>query len=164
MAAKGLQVDGLTEAMKALGRLDKEYRREAVDIFRDVAKDVQSRAQSSIGNAGSYPRKKGMIGRSATSKGAALKLRASKYPWAYGAEYGEIVAHVYGRPVGQSRMKRRTMGRHKPPTSSDLFKNTGGYMIQPAIRKRGPHIIREVDTRMVALIDKAMRKAGVPRG
>ena len=160
----GIEVDGLAETVRALGKLDKEYKREAVDIFRDQSKKVQAQSQALIGKVGRYPKAKGMIGRSATSTGAGVKLRASKYPWAYGAEYGEVVASVYGRPVGQYRMRRRTHGPFKPPTSSDMAKNTGGYMIQPTIRRLLPSIADDAGTRMTKLVDKAMRKAGVPDG
>lgn len=160
----GVEVDGLSESIRALGRLDGEYRKEAVAVFRDAAKDVQRRAQKAVGAVGRYPARKGMIGRSATTTGAGVKLRASKYPWAYGAEFGEVVADVYGEPVGQSRMRRRTMGQFKPPTSPDMFKNTGGYMIQPVLRARLPKIEEQVSEDLTRLIDKALRKAGVPDG
>ena len=159
----GIEVDGLAESIKALGRLDGEYKKEAVEVFRDAAKDVQRRAQANIGAVGRYPGRKGIVGRSATSTGAGVKLRASKYPWAYGAEFGEVVADVYGNPVGQSRFKRRTMGEFKPPTSSDMFTNTGGYMIQPVLRARLPKIEEQVADALTKLIDKALRDAGVPR-
>ncbi len=159
----GIEVDGLAEAVAALGKLDKQYRKEAVQIFRDAAIDVQKRSQANIGKVGRYPNRKGMIGRSATGTGAGVKLRAVKYPWALGAEYGEVSAHVYGRPDAQRDFKRRTFGVFKPPTSSDMAKNTGGYMIQPVIRARLPHIAEQVSDDMTALIDRAMRKAGVPR-
>ncbi len=167
----GVEVDGLAQSIRALGKLDGEYKKEAVQVFRDAAKDVQARAQKNIGVVGRYPNNRGMIGRSATSTGAGVKLRASKYPWAYGAEFGEVVANIpqHGtrwqtKEMGQSQFKRRTFGFHKPPTSSDMAKNTGGYMIQPVLRARLPKIEEEVSTKLVKLIDKAMRKAGVPRG
>ena len=159
----GLEIDGLAESIRALKRLDPAYRKEAVQIMRDVATDVQRRSQSKIGSVGRYPKRKGMIGRSATGAGAAVKLRASKYPWAYAAEYGEVVASVYGNQVAQARFKRRTFGVFNPPTSDDMGKNTGGYMIQPTIRARLPWIMDESSTKMTKLVDKAMRKAGVPR-
>ena len=161
----GLKVDGLTESIKALRRLDPKYRPEAIGIIRDIAKDLQRRSQRRIGTGGYRLRKnKGMIGRSATSTGGGLKLRASKYPWAYAGEYGESVASVVGRPVGQDRLRRRTARPFKPPTSEDLSMNRGGYWIQPTIRKRFPKMMDEFDREFIKLIDKAMRQAGVPRG
>jgi len=162
----GLRVDGLTEAVKALQKLGPEYRKEAVSVIRDISKDIQKRSQNRIGNHPNYRLKKNksMIGRSATGKGGGVKLRASKFPWAYAGEYGEVVAHVFGRPRGQDSFRRRTSAPYKPPTTTDMSKNRGGYMIQPTIRKRFPHIMREFDTEFIKLIDKAMRQAGVPRG
>jgi len=159
----GIEVDGLAETINALGKLDKQYKKEAVGIFREVATDVQKRSQAKIGRVGRYPTNRGMIGRSATSTGAGVKLRASKYPWAYGAEYGEVVASVYGHDVGQSRFKRRTFGQFKPPTSSDMWRNTGGYMIQPTIRARLPWILKKSSGDMTKLIDRQLRKSGVKR-
>ena len=164
---QGLTVDGLEESIKALKKLGPQYRKEAVNVIRDITKDIQKRSQNRIGNHPQYRlrRNRSMIGRSATGKGGGVKLRASKYPWALQGEFGEVVAHVYGRPVGQdTRFKRRTAAPFKPPTTEDWFKNTGGYWIQPTIRKRSRHIMREFDTEFVKLIDKAMRTAGVPRG
>lgn len=105
-----------------------------------------------------------MIGRSSTSTGAGVKLRAQRYPWALGAEFGETIAHVYGRARPQSSFASRTMPPLKPATSRDMARNTGGYMIQPAIRARLPHWNREASRQMQALIAKALRSAGVPRG
>lgn len=160
----GLEVDGLAAAVRALQKVSPELKREAVEVFRDQAKDVQRRAQARIGRVGRYPRRKGMIGRSATSTGAGVKLRASKYPWALGAEYGEKTMHVHGHPARQFTLDARTMGVFNPPTSSDMGKNRGGYMIQPVIRARMPFITKDVSERMLLLYDKAFRKAGVPRG
>jgi len=164
----GIEIDGLSEAINALGKLDKEYKKEAVGIFREVAKDVQIRAQNRIGRVGRYPTRKGMIGRSATSTGAGVKLRASKFPWAYGAEYGEVVANIpqstgETKQYPQSSYGRRTFGVLKSPTSSDMFKNRGGYMIQPVIHARQKWIFEKSSNDMTKLIDKAMRRAGVPR-
>ncbi len=101
-----------------------------------------------------------MIGRAATSSGAGLKLRASKYPWALAAEYGEVVAHVYGKPVGQSRFKRRTAAPFKPPTTTDLAKNKGGYMIQPAIRLLMPALRKDASEGITRLVVKSMKQQG----
>ena len=155
----GVEVDGLAEAINALGRIDKQIKKEAVDVMRDAAKDVQARAQGRIGNHPSYrmPRNKGMIGRSATSTGAGVKLRASRYPWALAGEYGEVVANVYGPRRPQSSFRRRTAAPHRPPTSTDMFKNKGGYWIQPTIRKEGPVIINEAQKRMFKLFKRHLR-------
>ena len=160
----GVEVDGLAESIRALGKLDGEYRKEAVAVFRTVATDIQKRSQAKIGAVGRYPTRSGIIGRSATGTGAGVTLRASKYPWAYGAEYGEAVANVFGPKYPQQKMKRRTFGTFRPPTSSDMWTNSGGYMIQPTIRAAMPKIQDQVATQLTALIDRALRDAGVPRG
>ena len=160
----GVEVDGLAESIRALKRLDPQYRREAVDVMRDAAKDVQKVAQGNLGaGGGRYPKRRGMIGRSATGTGAGVKLKARRYPWALGAEFGEKTAHVYGRPVRQSAMRSRTMATFNPG-GGNLATNTGGYLIQPAIRSRLPHWNREAARRINEIIKRALRAAGVPRG
>ena len=162
----GLEVDGLAQSIRALKRVDPLLAKEAVNVFRDTSKDVQKRAQASIGRHPRYRMgtQKGMIGRSATSTGGGVKLRASKYPWAYAAEYGENVANVFGPKMPQSIFARRTAAPYKPPTSSNMAQNQGGYLIQPAIRKRMPHIERQLSKGLTLVFDKALRKAGVPDG
>ena len=157
----GIQVDGLNETIRALGKVDRQLKAEAVDTLRDGAKRVQADAQGRIG-AGGYrmKRNKGMIGRSATATGAGIKLRASKYPWAYAAEYGEVVANVFGPWVGQSRMRRRTAARFKPP-GADFTKGDGGWMIQPAIRKHLPELRLEAGRKITELVTRSMKSSGV---
>jgi len=77
----GIEVDGLAETINALGKLDKQYKKEAVGIFREVATDVQKRSQAKIGRVGRYPTRQGIIGRSATSTGAGViwgRIRRSR--------------------------------------------------------------------------------------
>ena len=156
----GLQVDGLSETIRALGKIDPKLSAEAKEILRDGAKTVQRAAQRNIG-AGGYRMGmgKGMIGRSVTAKGAGIRLRASKFPWAYAAEYGEAVAHVYGRKYPQPVFRRRTAGDFKPPTSTNFARNKGGYMIQPAIRKFMPVLVEEAGERITRLVDRAVKRA-----
>jgi hypothetical protein len=158
----GIQVDGLNETIRALGKVDKRLKAEAVDTMRDGAKRVQADAQSRIG-AGGYrmKRNRGMIGRSATSTGAGIKLRASKYPWAYSAEYGEAGASVWGRGYPQRLYDQRTAAPLNLPTSSDMSQNTGGYMIQPAIRKHLPALRLEAGRAITKLVTRSMKSSGV---
>jgi len=166
----GVEVEGLDGMIKALARVDKKYKKEAVQVFRDAAKDVQKRAQGAIGRVGRYPTKAGMIGRTATPQGAGVKLRAAKYRWSDAAEFGEVWAdipqydgdgegHTVARP--QSSFKRRTFGLFKPPTNRDLMKSKGGYMIQPAIRARLPHWEVEAGERLMDITGRAMKQQGV---
>ena len=157
----GLKVDGLREAINALGKLDKRFRGEAVQILRDGAKKVQALAQSNIGK-GRYrgPTPRGMVGRSATSAGAAIRLRQSKYPEsAYRSEYGEKTAHVHGHPTRQFGFERRTANPFSPPTKpGNLLISKGGYVIQPAIRKLGPAMIRDATVEMNKLFNRVLRE------
>lgn len=160
----GIEFDGLTEAVKALRRLDGQYARETTGLLRGIAKDIQIRSQGRIGNHSSYrgPTNKGMIGRFATQKHAGVKLRAKNSPWALKGEYGEKTTHVWGHPTRQTAMDRRTAAPFRPPTAGgDMSKNKGGYWIQPTIRKRFPHITKELGDGLQDLIADVMRREGV---
>jgi len=157
----GVEIEGLDESIRALKKLEPQYQREADEVYEDAAKDILRLAKAAGIPAG-YRGPRPKIGRS----GATVKLSpssASGVP-AFAAEFGEIVAHVYGRRVGQYRFKRRTAPRFKPPTSADMLKNTGGYIIQPTVRRRLPFWEKEASVRITEIIARAMRQAGVPRG
>lgn len=155
----GLRVDGLTESVKALGKISKEVRKEATDSMRDGAKLIQKKAQGSIGNHPGYgmPTSKSMISRSVTAKGAAIKLRRVKFPWAGGGEFGAVFARVHGPWRLEAKFKRSLYAPHKPPTNRDLFKSRGGYWIQPAIRKNIKQVNRIIDRDMSRLLVKNLR-------
>lgn len=154
----GVQVEGLAEAINALGRIQPQLRKEAVGVMRDATKAVQVEAQGNIGK-GRYRMRtnKGMIGRSTSARGGGVKLRASKYPWAYAAEFGDRVWHVYDRPMREARFRRLVANPHSPPTSTDLFKNRGGWMIQPAIRKLGPKVTEQASKDLYRLFARHLR-------
>ncbi len=149
-------MDDLTKSINALKKISPELRAEAIDTMRDGAKLVQRQSQVRIGNHPGYgmPSNSGMIGRSVTSKGAGVKLRRSKYPWAGAGEFGAVYARVYGAWRFEAKFKRSIYAPHKPPTSSDLFKNKGGYWIQPTIRKTGRQITRDAQKRILALFER----------
>jgi hypothetical protein len=162
----GLKVVGLKESIAALRRVDPLLAKEGTQIIRTETKKIQARAQASIGNHPQYRmgRQKGMIGFSATGAGAAIKLNASKYPWALAGEFGDNVWHVYGKARKESGLRRRVAAPNKPPTDGDMWKNTGGYWIQPAIRKSLPHFQKELNDGLTELFTRALRQAGVPGG
>jgi len=157
----GVEIEGLEESVKALRKLGPKYQREADVIFTDVAKDIL-RVAKGVGKPAGYRGPQPKIGRS----GNKVMLRSSPSSGvpAFAAEFGEVVADVYGRRIGQTRFKRRTAPRYKPPTSGDARKNKGGYIIQPTVRRRLPHWDKEVEGRVSELINRGMKQAGVRRG
>ena len=158
-SATGLSVDGLAGSLKALGGISRDVRSEATGSMRDAAKLIQMKAQASIGNHPQYgmPPPRGMIGRSVTTKGAAIKLRRVKYPWAGGGEFGATFAAVHGPIRYEPRFKRSLYAPQKPPTSKNLFTNRGGYWIQPAIRKNIVQANREIDRDMSRLFVRYLK-------
>ena len=165
-----IEVDGLEETIKALRKFDKEVGKEAVDIFRDEAKMVQASAKANARAHPASPSSGSWIGRSATAKGAGVKLIARKgdyrahasewgmHRWQMRTWQGSIRGYV------QSAMRRRTF---RPWKGSEFDVEGGGgpgYVIQPAIRKHLPGMEKRVADQLSALLRKTLDRAGVPRG
>lgn len=167
MPSTRLEVDGLTEAIKALSRFDKETGKEARDLLREGAKTIQKASQRKLSGrpgGGSYPRRKGMIGRSASQKGGGITLRQKKYPWAYAAEFGAKRAWVFGRVTTQAKLRRRQF----PVWRGNRFVVRGrsgpGWIIQPAIRENIDKVTRKIADGLFDLLITTLNRAGVPRG
>jgi hypothetical protein len=166
----GIQVEGLSETIRALGKWDKAARKEAVEIFRDEAKAVQSaakaRAPSSHPGA---PSNTAWIGRSATGTGAGVSLLGAKNGRAAATEWGMHTWHIPRKRGGstgyvQSALRRRIF---KPWVGNqfDVKGGTGpGYVIQTTIRRHLPGMEDRVADKLQALLVRELNKAGVPRG
>lgn len=166
MASTSFEVDGLSEAVKAMSRFDKETGKAARDEMRAAAVKVQKAAQAkSKGRpgGGSYPRRLGMIGRSVTTKGAGINLRGKKYPWAWGAEFGARRAWVFGRVTTQGKLRRRQFPVWRGSQFVTRGRSGPGWIIQPTIRKMLPQITEEIADGMSKVLSDALTKAGVPR-
>ena len=163
-----IEVEGLSESIRALNKWDKKVKGEAVDIFRDEAKMVQKKAQARLSLVPSAPRK-AVIGRSATGAGAGVKLRGSAFPRAFATEFGMHKWHqrTWGGTVRgwvQSALSRRTFLPYKG-VQFDVKGGSGpGYVIQHTLRKVLPGMEERVADRLSKLLTKELNKAGVPRG
>lgn len=158
----GVHVDGLSQALRGLTKVDKEAGTAARDLVRAAAKDIQTRAQAKMGRrpgGGSYPRRAGMIGRSASNKGGGISLKGGRYPWAWGAEFGARRAWIYGRGNIQTNLKRRQF----PIWRGNQFVIRGrggpGWIIQPTIRENLDRVLADISEGLEALIAKAVRGA-----
>ena len=164
-----IEVVGLAETVRALGKFSKETRAEAIDIFRDEAKTVQATAKARAQAHPASPSSTSWIGRSATGTGAGVKLIAAKGDHrAHASEWGMHrwqIRSWSGRIRGyvQSAMRRRTFR----PWSGNHFDVKGssgpGYVIQPAIRQHLPGMEERVADRLSKLLTKTLDKAGVPK-
>lgn len=149
----GVEVDGLTETLKALNKFSKVAGKEARDEIREVTKRVQLEARAVDSGSASEPRSGAWIGRSVLQTGAAIVLRASAKPRALSTEFGSYTHDVYGRDRPQRYMRRRTW----QPWRRD------GYVIQPTIKRLLPWAEREIARRLDAVLSRSLDKAGVPR-
>ena len=175
MAAKtrviggGIEVDGLAESIRALQKWDKGVRAEAVDIFRDEAKDVQKKAKRLATRAPGATGRTSWIGRSATGQGAGVKMNAGKNPRAWATEWGMESWHqrTWGGTVRgwiQSALRRRVFMPYQG-VNFDVKGGSGpGYVIQAAIRRHLPGMEERVANRLQKLLTRELNRAGVPRG
>ena len=136
----GVEVEGLAESIRAISRWDKAVRKEAVEIFRDEAKIVQARAKSNAQRHYAAPSNTAWIGRSATGKGAGVKLRAAPSDGrGYATEFG-MDSWQYRNWQGDIKGTVQHAMRHR--TFNPFVGITGGvgpgYVIQPAIKAHLP--------------------------
>ena len=155
----GVEVIGLKETVRALGRFRREAGREAVAIFRTEAKKVQARARSHAQAAGpAATGRASWVGRSATQRGAGVRLNA-RTGRAHQAEWGMHRWQIWGRGTTQTAMSRRTL----QPWRGNQFDVRGGsgpgYVIQPAIRAHLPGMERRVARQMSALLTRLQSRA-----
>jgi len=165
----GLDARGLDQAIRGLVRANPRFKPEAIKVMRKGAKKMQAVARGRIGSGGNRLKtNKRMIGRYSTPTGAGIDLRASTYPWALQAEFGERWANIPinlgtgtrggTRVKRQSQFKRRTAPRLRQPTSPNLLLNKGGYMVQPTIRLMTPKLIDDAGKEIMKLITKELKR------
>lgn len=164
--ADQILVEGLSESIRALGKVSRDLANEARGLIRDEAKHLQREAQSRLQRrpgGGSYPRRKGMIRYGATNRGGTLSIVAgNRYPWAFGAEFGARRAWVFGRVTSAAVLSRRQFA----PWAGNQFRVTSpsgpGWIVQPTIRDNLPRIKREISSGLSDLLERELRAAGVP--
>ena len=176
-----IEVDGWTETLKWLGKVDKEIKKEAVDVLRDGAKKVQSEALLRMAatpgvRRSSYPLTRGAIPRRASPKGASVGINrdssSGRNAAIFGAEFGSYVWHVprgnvkgrKARGLSQNSMKRRTFPVWRGNNTTVRGKKGPGWIVLPTLRKWVPKIEGELEKDLNIVIQKGLRKAGVPRG
>ena len=181
MAKQQIQVDGLTESIKFLGKVDKELRKEAVNVLRKGALKIKGESQQRMAatpgvRRSSYPLFKSAIIHRASGKGASVGINRAasngRNATIFAAEFGagsqwipyNRGAGKRGRFVPQNSMRRRTF----PVYRGNQFKSRGkagpGWIVQPTIRKWVPKIEDQLEADMEKVFNKAARRAGVPRG
>lgn len=159
----GLEVDGLRESLLALNRYSKEVGKEARGELREGAKTIQTAAKRVDSGSPAESGRKTWIGRSVTSKGAAVTLRASAFPRALSTEFGAHTHDVYGQKRPAVFMKRRAF-RKWSGNRADLDRRSGdGYVIQPTIRRLLPRVTRDIAEALSKLLDRELNKAKVPK-
>lgn len=179
----GFEVDGLKESIRFLGKVDKELRKEAVDIIKKNTVKVKTDAQKKYMGSPPGVRRKGYpdatktaIIHRASGKGASVGINrsSSRNPAIFPAEFGFDMAMVpkfrgNGKQGGrrwmhQGRMRRRTFPIYRGNQFVPRGNSGPGWIVQPTIRKWMPKFDKQLAEDLMPVFDKAARKAGVPRG
>jgi hypothetical protein len=174
-----IEVDGLTETLKLLRRVDKDLRKEASAILKRHVLVVKAKAQARIQQTpgvirSGYPITKTAIVHQASGMNAAVGInrasRTGKNAAIFPAEFGAYTQFVpwpgqhRGRHIPQNQMRRRTF----PVWRGNQFKSRGpsgpGWIVMPTIRKEVPKIEKALIEDLRDVFNKAARRAGVPRG
>jgi len=174
-----IEVDGLKESIRFLGKVDKDLRKEAVNIIKKNTLKVKAEAQRRYMSApgvrrNGYPGGKTAIVHRASGKGASVGInRTARNPSIFPAEFGAYLQAIpnyagpgkkrRSRSVSQNAMRRRTF----PVWRGNQFKPRGsagpGWIVQPTIRKWMPKFDKQLANDLMPVFNKAARKAGVPR-
>lgn len=164
---QAVHVEGLTESIKALGKVDKELADEARNLIREGVKVVQADAKrrySRRPGGGGYPHTPGAVRRKSNMKGAEISLEVDRYPWSAGAEFGARRAWVFGRVMSAGALRRRQF----PVWRGNAFVVRGaagpGWIVQPAIRANLDDIEEAIGDGIDKLYTRAFDSLGVPRG
>ena len=83
-----LTVEGLSETLRALNRIDKTVAKASKDVIREHTKPIAQEARKVSKRVVGAPSRTSWIGWSITNKGAAITLRASVEPRALQTEFG----------------------------------------------------------------------------
>lgn len=154
----GIQIEGLTQAIRAMGRLDRDLAKEAKAIIREETKPVVNQARLEAKHAApAAPSSTTWVGYTVTNQGAGIVLKASKYPRALATEFGAYTAMVgFDKNVKrrQTSLRSRTFRPHNPD----------GYVIQPTIRRMLPAFLDGVTDGLADVVRRTLDAAGVPRG
>lgn len=123
-----LAVEGLAETVKGLKRASSTLPKAVSAAHREiVTRTVKPKALSNLMSQRSpkVPKKRGMIGHFATQREAGLILRARRYPWALGGEFGSFRFPQFKKWVGNRYIS---------------IVDLPGYIIGPAIEKSLPKV------------------------
>ena len=164
----GVTVEGLSESLRALNRIDKGVAKEAKGIIREHTKPIAMAARKVNSGSPTEASRKTWISWSITNKGAAIKLRAAAFPRALQTEFGaEWQKTGYEDSDKEPFRRQKTLRRRttNPATryNADVLDGDSGYVIQPTIRRMLPKFLDDLTDDLGKFMSKELDKAGVPR-
>ncbi|HHH26952.1 MAG TPA: hypothetical protein ENK57_01195 [Polyangiaceae bacterium] len=153
----GIAVEGLRESIRALRRADRELPKVVTREIRQIVNETvlpEARARwVRQGITASKARR--AVTATVTTKGAGLRLNASKVPTALAVEFGADTHVLWGkRRVKQETLRRRVF---RPPISR---KGTRGYVVGAAIRAKLPEVRERWARQVVSAIDRWLKQGG----
>jgi len=172
----GVRVEGLSESIKLLSRVDKGLRKEIGLVMREktirIKNEAFARSKQTPGvRRSKYRITKGGYTRRASATTARVGIKAGAPGAAnaaiFGAEFGAKTWHVpRGRTgeikgVSQARMRNRTFPVWRGSSRVIRGKNGPGWIMMPILRKRTPEITKELEKEITDLFIKSARAAGV---
>ena len=172
----GIEADDLSQAIRAIGRFERESGLEIKRAIRKRAKPILTLARGYVsGSRGTHERvRTTVVSLSVTNKGAALKLRPSVSPLAWGLEFGMKAGGMVPRRTGQgrgfaTRYSRPFSGagesfqRYRGFYGTKIMSGDKGFVMGRAVRVGMPKFERVVLNDLDDLMDDIMDRAGVPR-
>ncbi len=174
-----IKVEGLSETLRMLSKVDKGLRKEVGAVMREQTKRIKneayarSRIAPGVRRRG-YPITKGAYIRRATATKAQVGIsRASsrgRNAAVFPAEFGwnrqalnwpNQRSGGRSKYVSQNSMVRRTFPIWRGNNTKIVGKSGPGWIMLPVLRKRVPKIRDEIEAEVTKLFRESARKSGV---
>ena len=176
----GVEVDGLKESYRFLGKVDKALKKEAVLILKEHTVRIKAEAQAKMntgpGTRGGRKMTKGaIIHRASATKGASVGInrgsKSKRNAQIFPAEFGTFTGMI---PSGPDNSESKSHPQHSfrrrsfPIWRGNQFVSRGrsgpGWIVQPTIRRNMDRFSKDLTESLEDVFDRAAKKAGLQRG
>jgi len=178
-AFASIKVQGLSETVRMLSKVDKGLKKEVSNVLREQAKIIQAQALARSKQTPGVQRKSYRITKGAyTRRVAGTRARVGVQQRSsgkinrnvMGAEFGaKSQAIPRGRTSGktfyasQARMRKRTFPVWRGGPKVVRGTKGPGWIMLPTLRKRMPQITKELDKEITKLFIQSARRSGLTR-
>lgn len=170
-----VRVEGLSETVRMLSKVDKGLRKEVGKVMREktirIKNESFARSKTTPGvRRRKYPITKGAYIRRATATKARVGIQrastgrnAAVFPAEFGARWQAVPAGGRTKYVRQNSMKRRTFPIWRGNRTKIVGNKGPGWIMLPVMRLRVPEIRVDIEREVNELFRKSRQQSGLSR-